>query len=255
MYHRLGDGPIGREPGEAIYTVRQEVFRGQMLHLSNAGYRVDDLHQLATAAPPVVGQKGVALTFDAGCRSAISVAAPLLAELGLRATFFVTPAWVGTPGFMNWAEVKDLLRLGMTVGAHGLDHTPLRSLSPTELRCHLREARRELTARLGSAPVALSMPGGAGGVRELEAAREEGFQIVAGSVPRRFRAGGTLEVVPRFAVRRSDTDASFRALVAQRPPALLRAFGRHAVLRVLRRTLGEEGYLRLRARWASPADS
>jgi peptidoglycan/xylan/chitin deacetylase (PgdA/CDA1 family) len=248
MYHRLGDGTVGREPGEETYAVREEAFRAQMQCLADGRHQVKDLQALVAPAAPVVSEREVALTFDDGCRSDIAVAAPVLAELGLPAAFFVTPAWIGTPGFMDWGDVRELNRMGMTVGAHGLDHTPLNSLSPVELGRHLREARRELAGRLGEDPVALSMPGGAGGDRELRAAREVGFQIVAGSVPRCHRACGVPQIVPRFAVRRSTTVDAFRDLVEQRPSALVRALGRHLVLRVLRRSLGEASYQRLRAR-------
>jgi peptidoglycan/xylan/chitin deacetylase (PgdA/CDA1 family) len=248
MYHQIGDRTVGREPGEEIYTVSEEAFRAQMRHLAGGGHRVRDLHELATAGPPVVNERGVALTFDDGYRSDISVAAPVLAQLHLPATFFVTPAWIGTPGFMDWSDVRELLRLGMTVGAHGLDHTPLSSLPLMDLGRHLREARREIAARLGQDPVALSMPGGAGGGRELRIALQEGFRIVAGSIPRCHRVREGTRIVPRFAVRRSATVGDFRDLVEQRPSALARALGRYLVLRLLRRTLGEVRYQSLRAR-------
>ncbi len=255
MYHRIGDGGVGREPGEEIYTVREESFREQMQCLRDAGHRVRDLHELVMAPAPAPAQGEVAVTFDDGSRTDIEVAAPFLRGLGLDATFFITPAWIGTPGFMDWPDVRELLRLGMTVGAHGLDHTPLSSLSQRDLDRHLHEARRELATRLGQDPIALSMPGGAGGRRELRAAWEAGFRIVAGSVPRRFRPGDTQGIVPRFAVRRADSAAAFGALVQQRPWALARAQGRHVVLRLLRWTLGEAGYQKLRSRRGLPEPS
>jgi peptidoglycan/xylan/chitin deacetylase (PgdA/CDA1 family) len=248
MYHRIGDGGAGREPGEEIYTVREEAFREQIQYLRTAGHRVMDLHQLVLAPASAAGQGAVVVTFDDGSRTDIEVSARLLHELGFGATFFVTPAWVGSPGFMDWPDIRELLRLGMTIGAHGLDHTPLSSLPRTDLDRHLRESRRELAARLGTEPVALSLPGGAGGRRELQAARETGFRIIAGSVPRRFGPRDPQGIVPRFAVRRTDSAAAFEGLVEQRPLALARALGRHLALRLLRRALGENGYQRLRAK-------
>jgi peptidoglycan/xylan/chitin deacetylase (PgdA/CDA1 family) len=247
MYHRIGRGSVPREPGEEIYAVQEEAFRAQMQHLRDCGRPVVDLHQLVDA--PTSAPGAVALTFDDGNHSDATVAAPTLARLGLQGTFFVTPAWIGRPGFMDWPDVRELVRMGMTVGAHGLDHTPLSSLSNPDLGRHLREARRELGSRLGSDPLALSMPGGAGGHRVLQAAREEGFRIVAGSLPRRFRPRGSDGIVPRFAIRRADSAAFFGALVEQRPGALSIALGRHALLHVLRRVLGEGLYQRLRMHW------
>lgn len=248
MYHRLGEGGPGREPGEEIYTVCEESFASQVQHLADHGHSVRSLQQVVSEPCPDAGSGGVTLTFDDGSHSDIVLAAPILARSGLHATFFVTPAWIGSPGFMDWADVRELQRLGMTVGAHGLDHSPLGSLPEADLRRHLRDARRDIASRIGSDVSVLSLPGGVGGAREWNAAREEGFRIVAGSVPRRLRAGRTLGIVPRYAVRRADAPGDVGALVDQQPGALLAAWSRYVVLRVLRRTLGEARYQRLRGR-------
>jgi len=254
MYHRLGEGGAGREPGEEIYTVRERDFAHQMELLRDHGHPVRDLHDIVSEAPDA-GGRGVALTFDDGSHSDVATAAPMLARSGFRATFFVTPAWIGSSGFMEWNDVRELRRMGMSIGAHGLDHRPMSSLSEIDLKRQLREARREIASRIGAEVAALSLPGGAGGAREWRAAREEGFRIVAGSVPGRLRVPGTREIVPRYAVRRADSLHAFLALADQRPRALFAASGRYTALRLLRRSLGEARYRRLRARWGNPQPS
>jgi peptidoglycan/xylan/chitin deacetylase (PgdA/CDA1 family) len=89
MYHRVTDS--GWAPHGLSVTV--EEFRGQLRHLRDAGYRVMPLHELVHAAT-IGGVEGraVALTFDDGYVDSLTNVAPLLAEYGFPATFFLTGA-------------------------------------------------------------------------------------------------------------------------------------------------------------------
>ena len=99
----------------------------------------------------------VAITFDDGCASAVRVAAPLLAERGQKATFFCVAGHLG--GVNDWPtqttgvprlelasadELAELAALGFEIGAHGMDHTPLRGLSAVDLERQIREPRPRL---------------------------------------------------------------------------------------------------------------
>lgn len=248
MYHRLGTGALpGRETGEEVYAITEETFAAQMAALAEAGCPVVPLDAVTRArAAADLPVRAVAITFDDGNASDLRSALPILQRHHFPATFFITPAWVGTDGYMTWDEVRELRSAGMSVGAHGLDHTLLSNLDGPALRGHLEEARRAIERETGSAPAHLSLPGGAGGARAVAAAHEAGFELVANSVPRLATASGSPAHVPRFAVRRADGLQSFRRLVERDPLVLLRQALRHRALTALRGLLGEGLYARLR---------
>lgn len=248
MYHRLGGGRLAeREPGEHLYAVAPEAFEAQLDALISAACTPGELSAVCSAIRS--GPRNpVAITFDDGNTSDYSVALPALAKRRLPAAFFVTPAWVGHPGYMDWPEIRELAKAGMVVGAHGLEHVPLSSLPPEELRKHLAEARRVIEARLSQAPEWLALPGGFGGRREVEIAQDVGFRGVLGSVPRLVRRASD-EPIPRFSVRRGQSLASFRGLVEQRRPARLRYWLRHVAIGQLRAVLGSRSHARLRNAW------
>ena len=249
MYHRLGEGRLTeREPGEHLYAVAPDVFEAQLDVVASPACSTVSLDAACDETRDSTAPNPVSITFDDGNKSDHSVALPALASRRLPAAFFVTPAWVGRPGFMDWAEIRELVASGMTVGAHGLEHVSLSALSREDLRKHLTEARREMKARLSQAPEWLALPGGFGGRREVEVAREVGFRVL-GSVPRLAR-GGTTEPIPRFAIRSGQPLASFRALVQQRSAVGLRFWLRHVALGGLRALLGSRGHARLRNAWA-----
>ena len=191
-YHRLGAPAADGDPSVEVYTLSPTEFATHLDLIEAASCRVLPFDELAEAwiAGRRVAARSVAITFDDGNASDVLHAVPELARRQMRAAFFVTPAWIDTPGFLSWADLRQLLSSGMTVGTHGLDHTPLLRLDESSLRHQLRESRRLLEARLGRAVPYMALPGGAGGARELRVAFEEGYRVVAGpSLLARLRLG------------------------------------------------------------------
>jgi peptidoglycan/xylan/chitin deacetylase (PgdA/CDA1 family) len=257
MYHRLGAAPLpDREPQEEMYAVTPDTFESHLDVLARSRCSLASPTEIAAglleggALPP----RATLLTFDDGNATDHSCVLPALLGRGLRAIFFITPARIGKPGFMSWDDLRELTRAGMTVGAHGLEHSALSELPEPELTRQLKETRRIIEAKLGRAPETMSLPGGAGGRREVEAARAAGFRLVMGSVPRRASAAGPGVAVPRFAVRRGDSLEWLRALVEQRPAVLFQAWVRHDALTLLKGVAGPALYQRARTVWAR-ADS
>jgi peptidoglycan/xylan/chitin deacetylase (PgdA/CDA1 family) len=241
MYHRVGDA----RGDEADYAVDPAAFDAQVAWLA-AGGRVVPAAALAAAgrAPGTV-----VLTFDDGCDSDLSVVLPRLRALGLPASFFVSPARLGAPGFLSWEALEELARSpGVEIGAHGLDHALFADLSDAALDHQLREARARLEARLGRPVEALSLPGGSGGDRAWRAARAAGYRMVFDSRPGLVSGPAPDAPLPRFAVRRSLGARAFRRLADQAWAPRAGLALRYAVVRRARALLGTGAYGRLRRR-------
>jgi peptidoglycan/xylan/chitin deacetylase (PgdA/CDA1 family) len=247
MYHRIGALAPGPAAARDIYTLSHAQFEEHVDAL--AGASVVSLEAAAAARtggalPP----RSVVLTFDDGHDSDHHVVLPALRARGLTATFFIVPAWVGLPGYITWDEARELRDAGMSIGAHGYDHTLLGGLDDSAVRLQFREARRLMEGRLGVPPRLVSLPGGSGGPRAAGLALEEGFSLVATSSPRPWGDSPTL--VPRFALRRGDGATTLRDIVEQRPLPLLGRSLRHGAAQSLRSTLGEGLYRTVRQAWA-----
>jgi peptidoglycan/xylan/chitin deacetylase (PgdA/CDA1 family) len=80
----------------------------------------------AAAAAPLAAQTGrkfAVLTFDDAVKSHRTFVAPLLREMGFRATFFVTHQWMNdTARFMNWREIAEIHEMGFEIGNHSWTH-------------------------------------------------------------------------------------------------------------------------------------
>ncbi len=247
MYHRVGARPVG-PPEDDVYRVTASDFEAQMALLVREGYPVVPASALdSTHLPP----RAVVLTFDDGWDSDVEEALPILRRHGLAASFFVSPALVGRPTYLTWDGVLRLDAEGMEVGTHGLDHTLLGEVPVQEASRQLRESRDRLQERLGREIESVALPGGNGGRRVARLAHAAGYRRVMGSQPG-VAAGGSL-LLPRFAVRRGDSLAAFRAVVDRRLSPRVRQSARHHLLTSARRLLGPAFYEALKGRLLVPS--
>jgi peptidoglycan/xylan/chitin deacetylase (PgdA/CDA1 family) len=133
------------------YIVRPSVFAAQMRALSRAGYSTitgDQLvEHLARGAP--VPLKPVLLTFDDGSAGQYTHAFPVLRRHHFKATFFVMTVVLGKPGWLTRAQVRELDRAGMTIGAHTWDHKPVPQYRGSDWDTEITAPTRDLQRIVG----------------------------------------------------------------------------------------------------------
>ena len=142
------------------FSVSPRDFRQQMELVATTGRAVDlgtALKQMAGECEPV---PRIVLTFDDGTRDFLTEAFPVLLRLDLPAVIYVNPSRLGSPGFLAWHELRELLRARVQVGSHCLDHVSLGRLERDEVRRQLVESRRVLEDCLGQEVKSLAYPYG-----------------------------------------------------------------------------------------------
>lgn len=73
------------------------------------------------------------LTFDDGNESDARIALPALLAAGLKASFFFSTDFIGTPGYANEEDIRALASAGMEIGSHGCRHVSWAGLSGDEI--------------------------------------------------------------------------------------------------------------------------
>jgi peptidoglycan/xylan/chitin deacetylase (PgdA/CDA1 family) len=157
-------------PPQSSYDVAPEAFAAQLDALRARGFHTVSLHEVLAHEDrgATLPDHPVVLTFDDGTQDHFTSVLPLLRARGMKATFFVVPAWIGPDEAHRHVEVDEgvarpcliapevraLVAAGMEVGAHGFTHARLPSLSEQAARAEIASARTALQGLL-DAPVDL----------------------------------------------------------------------------------------------------
>ena len=193
----------------------------------------------------------VVITFDDGYKSWITDAVPILKEMGLPATFFVTSGFVGLSkedesefmrsklliklrpgsitGGLNVEDVRKFVDEGFTVGGHTLNHCNLAGLRDSvQLKYEITEDKMRLERIIGKKIDYFAYPFGAYQNPEInlaEVLKESGYRGAVTTVSG-FNSVGTS---PYF-LHREITYASMPGRVFR-----ARVYGNYHVVRFLKR--------------------
>src|SRR5256885_16958967 len=116
------------DPVSATYKFDRHDFERHLEAASAVAARRGTVHDLFAG---IVGPPPVLLTFDDGGASAYGCVADLLERAGWRGHFFITTDYLGTPGFVGRAQVRELAGRGGGIGPASWSQP-----APTG-RCHL----------------------------------------------------------------------------------------------------------------------
>jgi peptidoglycan/xylan/chitin deacetylase (PgdA/CDA1 family) len=180
MYHELelaGRKLCQSDPGYVRYILPVEAFREQMDWLKQSGWGGLNV----TEALRYPAGRNVCITFDDGCETDLIAAAPVLREFGFNATFYLTAGFLGTPGFLNAHQVRELDAQGFEIGCHSMTHPYLPDLPDQELKREIVDAKLQIENIVGHRIDHFSCPGGRYDQRTLKMAQQAGFVSVANS--------------------------------------------------------------------------
>ena len=133
----------------------------------------------ATTKRKPVPPKTVVLTFDDAVKTHLTIVAPLLKQLGFRATFFITQKWMEDRSyFLTWDEVARIHRMGFEIGNHSWTHSDFGKAENAEkLGAELESVEKEL-AKVGvPKPVSFAWCGNSFGLEALEQLRRSGYVV------------------------------------------------------------------------------
>ncbi len=166
-YHGVAPSSPAEDPHNL--RVSPECFRAQVALLGDAGFRFVTVRELAErmdGGPPPPGL--VALSFDDGMEDNHSVLLPILKELGIGATVYVTTGLIGQPNpwlaessgarMMTEGELCELAGAGIELGAHTVSHPDLSTLDREACLREMVDSREALERLTGAAVSTFAYP-------------------------------------------------------------------------------------------------
>jgi peptidoglycan/xylan/chitin deacetylase (PgdA/CDA1 family) len=163
---------VGRANDE--FGISQANFAAHLDVLEKQGRKTISLHDIAIRK---FDRHDVVLTFDDGTDDARTVVLPMLQARHMRGTFFIVPAFVGQPGFLDWDGVRALQAAGMEIGSHTVDHARLGDLPDGRVRWELAESKRLLEQQLHRPVEAIAYPFNSVRAHILDLAKAAGYRI------------------------------------------------------------------------------
>ncbi len=152
--------PPGRTPARLALLGLLALFGGSLL---------SPIQAAITVAKHQWNVPGVFIfTFDDAKPSHLVHAAPLLNQVGLKGSFYLTlihigdgaagSAVVGQPNSSSWSGWKILADSGHEIGSHTLTHPKLTEVSPDQLDKELKESAAIIKEKLGITPITVAYP-------------------------------------------------------------------------------------------------
>jgi peptidoglycan/xylan/chitin deacetylase (PgdA/CDA1 family) len=161
-YHYIRVNPDPNDRMGFALSVTPSDFAAQMDWLAQNGYHpitTEDLFgylNLAQGLP----SRPVILTFDDGYEDFYTTALPILRSHDFRAVSYVVSGFVGWPGYMTAAQLREADRSGIEIGSHTINHANLANISATAVWSQLTQSKLFLEQVLGHPVLSFCYPSG-----------------------------------------------------------------------------------------------
>lgn len=187
--------------------------------------------------------KDVVFTFDDGGESFYTEAAPILEKYGFKGIFFVSTAYIGTPGFLTEEQIKELDARGHIIGSH--THHHLRNLSLLDKQTIENEWSKSveiLSNILNKKIKYASLPNGNGSSVVNDVIRKTGITELYTSVPTTKVVNDKgMNIIGRYTVLKSLSSTKVHNIVFSKQTRN-RLYIRWYAVSIIKRILGKQYY-------------
>jgi len=239
LYHRLLSEAAARRgevpDDEMIYVSYDIRFAEQMRYLAEAGFTtldMDDYVRIRAGRqerPP----RPVIVTFDDGYLSNYTMGFPVLRELGLKATIFVSPEpdactrqlVAGVDGFVTAEQMREMAASGISIQSHTLTHAVLTELEDAAVDDELRESRRQLEAITAQPVNHIAIPRAGYDRRVRRRVEAAAYQTACCNNKGAANGGSDPLALPRIVIERDMGLKEFAGCLTPRGSTIIRIVG------------------------------
>ncbi|MFX0124538.1 MAG: polysaccharide deacetylase family protein [Candidatus Hodarchaeota archaeon] len=185
MYHEVSDPPekkrVIRNTNPA-YSLSVAQFSEQMEYLYENGYKTLSLNKLIDY-PSSNHENNLIITFDDGWANNYTNAFPILMKWGLTATIFVITGCIGRPRYLDWNQLEEMNKEGISIQSHTCSHRPLTVLENHEILYELQGSKKSIEEHLDKRVDFLSVPHGMINQKVIDLAQAVGYKAILTSEP------------------------------------------------------------------------
>jgi peptidoglycan/xylan/chitin deacetylase (PgdA/CDA1 family) len=186
--------------------------------------------------------RSLIITFDDGWEDNYRNAFPVLAGYSMQATLFVSTGSVGSREYLDWSQLIDMDKGGVSVQSHTVSHRGLVDLPQEEVVYELEASKKTIEDRLAKTVEFLSLPHGVMNKRVIDLAGKVGYRGICTSEPRFSHRGGNPAILNRINMSEAYSIDTFGRILAGREMPLLPARVSKAIKNTIRRAIGFRRY-------------
>jgi len=173
LYHH-----IKKVEPQNSYYVSLEIFDAQMAWIKDNDYEVITLGYFydAIKGKKKMPEKPAVITFDDGVIDQYQNALPILKKYNFKATFYIKLNNVGDgKGGMSWEMLKDLIKEGMEIESHSMNHDSMSAMEADTLEYEIKESKQVLEENLDIDIKSFAYPGGSYSTATIAALKDAGY--------------------------------------------------------------------------------
>lgn len=178
MYHyiRKPPSPAADLVGYNL-SISPQDFQVQMDWLLHNGYHpvdFDDVRAYFAGSQPLPA-KPVVITLDDGYADLYTAAYPILRAHGFKAVAYIVSGFVNEPRYVTSAQIVEMDRHGIEIGAHTVDHANLARAPLPSVMYQIVQSKRWLEALVGHPVIDFAYPSGRYNALVVGALEETGY--------------------------------------------------------------------------------
>ena len=190
----------------------------------------------------------VDFTFDDGGVSFLTIAAPILEKYGFKGKFYISTAYLGTKGFLNKEQVRELHQRGHHIGSHShTHHERMDVLTVDNIKDEWNISQSILKGILGFAPRLASIPNGYASKLVIDGMLDAGIDFVdTSAITTKIKRYKSVTLRGRYAITEDTTVDNLMQLISS-PFYRFKKWVRYEILEIAKTILGNS-YLTIRKR-------
>lgn len=119
----------------------------------------------------------VLITFDDGYVDNYANAYPIMRKYGFVGTIFVVTTFLDKyPGYLKWAQAKELLDAGWNIESHTATHISMTESSDEKIKSELEKARGDIREKLGKEADFVAYPTGTYNLHIAQMVKDAGYK-------------------------------------------------------------------------------
>ena len=195
MYHRFDEN---KYPST---NIKMEMFKKHLEDIKNSKLQFIDIKKFKTIVKKQLKQNYILLTIDDAFKSFYINAWPLLKKNNIPFILFVNTENIGTYGYMNWSEIKEIQKSNLgAIGNHSHSHDYLVDKTSKEIIDDLNISINIFKKELGYSPTIFSYPYGEYSNEFKKIITKMGFHFAFGQHSGVIHQTMDLMELPRFPI-------------------------------------------------------